>query len=212
MKVCYCGADYSHRGHKARTCGSEACLAHHMRLWRAAQRETELAAKRDRGKLQRAAAAAARPPTFCQWCGVEINRHPNAKYCSLECKREVFKRAHPDYHEQWQRKKPPPRPSPEQQAAYNRNRRARKRSNRDYRPVSLISWQRMLTRHNHRCFYCGSAGVLTQDHIIPLSRGGRHGEGNLVPACLSCNRSKASRLLIEWRRVKQWKEALSCPA
>lgn len=47
------------------------------------------------------------------------------------------------------------------------------------------------------CIYCGGPGG-TVDHVVPLSRGGRHAEGNLVPACLPCNSSKRDKLLIEW--------------
>lgn len=41
------------------------------------------------------------------------------------------------------------------------------------------------------------------DHVIPISRGGRHIPDNLVAACQSCNRSKNDRLISEWT----WKEA-----
>lgn len=47
------------------------------------------------------------------------------------------------------------------------------------------------------CAYCGGPGG-TVDHVVPLSRGGQHAEGNLVPACRPCNSSKADKLLIEW--------------
>nr|WP_239115333.1 HNH endonuclease [Streptomyces sp. SID8499] len=53
-----------------------------------------------------------------------------------------------------------------------------------------------------RCVYCDAPGG-TVDHVIPLSRGGQHAEGNLVPACKSCNSSKGDKLLIEWLLVKR---------
>lgn len=56
-------------------------------------------------------------------------------------------------------------------------------------------------RQQH-CFYCGKTGG-TADHVVPISRGGKHAEGNLVPACRSCNSSKGNLLLVEWRRKKQ---------
>lgn len=43
------------------------------------------------------------------------------------------------------------------------------------------------------CHYCGrkvGAGALTMDHVIPVARGGRSVRGNVVPACLACNRKK----------------------
>lgn len=48
------------------------------------------------------------------------------------------------------------------------------------------------------CAYCGSTEQITIDHIVPLSRGGRHEVENLAPACLPCNCSKGARLLSEW--------------
>jgi 5-methylcytosine-specific restriction endonuclease McrA len=50
------------------------------------------------------------------------------------------------------------------------------------------------------CFYCGSTNNLTLDHVIPLSRGGRHSIGNLVSACNLCNATKNTRLIVEWKK------------
>lgn len=49
------------------------------------------------------------------------------------------------------------------------------------------------------CFYCHKVAKIEIDHVIPLSRGGRHSIGNIVPACRSCNASKSDRLITEWR-------------
>jgi 5-methylcytosine-specific restriction endonuclease McrA len=52
-------------------------------------------------------------------------------------------------------------------------------------------WKRRLAEG--RCHYCGerfAPGELTMDHIVPLIRGGRSTKGNLVTACLPCNRRK----------------------
>ena len=48
------------------------------------------------------------------------------------------------------------------------------------------------------CLYCGAASKHL-DHIVPLSRGGRHSIGNLAPACVSCNQKKYNKYLSEWR-------------
>lgn len=53
-----------------------------------------------------------------------------------------------------------------------------------------------------RCFYCnlpmtlgaGSVECASRDHIIPRAAGGRN-EGNLVAACVECNRWKADKPL-----------------
>lgn len=49
------------------------------------------------------------------------------------------------------------------------------------------------------CFYCGSKNNIQIDHIVPISKGGRHSIGNIVAACRSCNASKCDKYLIEWK-------------
>lgn len=54
-----------------------------------------------------------------------------------------------------------------------------------------------------RCSYCrkpfeGFASA-HWDHVVPVSRGGSFGIGNLVPACVSCNSSKQNKTVTEWR-------------
>ena len=60
-----------------------------------------------------------------------------------------------------------------------------------------------------RCWYCGcnvdpyagqvTAKLFVVEHQTPLSRGGTHDIGNLVPACLSCNSQKGDKTLEEYR-------------
>jgi len=58
-------------------------------------------------------------------------------------------------------------------------------------PFTATQWRAMKEHYNHRCVYCGrKMQRLTQDHILPLSKGGTHTLGNIVPACLSCNARK----------------------
>jgi hypothetical protein len=55
-------------------------------------------------------------------------------------------------------------------------------------------------RDNYTCTYCSARGVrLEADHVIPVRHGGETTMGNLVTACLPCNRSKGSKTLAEWR-------------
>ena len=78
--------------------------------------------------------------------------------------------------------------------------KASRRTTEEMGPFDERDWRRLLERWGHRCAYCGSrSGRLSMDHVIPLSRGGRHTIGNLLPACRSCNSSKGDSLLIEWR-------------
>lgn len=48
------------------------------------------------------------------------------------------------------------------------------------------------------CFYCGQDSQHL-DHVIPLTRGGRHSLGNLVASCAKCNISKNNKTIMEWR-------------
>lgn len=67
--------------------------------------------------------------------------------------------------------------------------------------ISLRDWTRLVNRFGGACAYCGTQGTdLQMDHVVPLSRAGSHGIGNILPACGSCNMRKNGRLLVEWRK------------
>lgn len=66
-------------------------------------------------------------------------------------------------------------------------------------------WERLKQIYNFRCAKCGISekdlikkwgvinkyfGMLTKDHIIPISLGGTDNIGNIQPLCISCNSSK----------------------
>jgi 5-methylcytosine-specific restriction endonuclease McrA len=60
-------------------------------------------------------------------------------------------------------------------------------------------WKRKRSRGV--CHYCGRAfrpAELTMDHLVPLARGGRTTQGNVVPACKDCNSRKKYLLPMEW--------------
>ncbi len=60
-------------------------------------------------------------------------------------------------------------------------------------------WKRK--RSSGICYYCGKSfkpSELTMDHLVPLVRGGRSVQGNLVPACKECNSKKKYLLPAEW--------------
>ena len=59
-----------------------------------------------------------------------------------------------------------------------------------------MSKHRLFARDRHVCAYCGAhcnESDLTVEHIIPVSRGGRHEWTNVVTACRSCNTRKGNR-------------------
>jgi 5-methylcytosine-specific restriction endonuclease McrA len=63
------------------------------------------------------------------------------------------------------------------------------------RDFTSAQWVAMQEHYGHRCVYCQKRckGKLTQDHIVPLSKGGNHTAANIVPACRSCNSKKGPR-------------------
>lgn len=71
--------------------------------------------------------------------------------------------------------------------------KTRRRAIRHGLPATLTAeqWQAIKRLYKHRCAYCDTRGVkLTQDHVIPLSKGGGTIALNIVPACGSCNSKK----------------------
>ncbi|MET9325955.1 HNH endonuclease signature motif containing protein [Tsukamurella sp. NPDC003166] len=56
------------------------------------------------------------------------------------------------------------------------------------------------------CAYCGGAGPFQKDCVLPISRGGRYTQTNVVPACRSCNASKCNSEVTGWMRRKKLDE------
>lgn len=60
--------------------------------------------------------------------------------------------------------------------------------------VTTQQWEDIVRKYNYRCAYCGKRCVLTQDHVIPVSKKGEHSPYNVVPACAECNSKKGVKL------------------
>jgi len=54
-----------------------------------------------------------------------------------------------------------------------------------------VNRNRIYKRDGYECVYCGSTKILTIDHVLPRSRGGRNTWTNLVTCCQKCNLRKA---------------------
>ncbi len=61
-----------------------------------------------------------------------------------------------------------------------------------YRGV-VLTRQNIFRRDRFSCQYCGTNKILTLDHVIPRSKGGKTSWGNLVTACRRCNTNKGDR-------------------
>jgi hypothetical protein len=67
---------------------------------------------------------------------------------------------------------------------------------------SFLKDERLKVRLPVCCWYCGSAGKLSVDHMIPQNRGGPHGGENLVHCCRFCNSSKGATDFLEWMQKR----------
>lgn len=70
--------------------------------------------------------------------------------------------------------------------------------------ISPAQWSEIKSRFGNLCAYCNEAKPLTMDHVVPLSRGGRHLIENIAPACVSCNCKKNNKTADEfsaWKKI-----------
>lgn len=82
--------------------------------------------------------------------------------------------------------------------------KARKLAQRGGTPSHLTPshlWQHWC-RFDHCCAYCGCSGDLEVEHVVPISKGGEHRLGNIVPACTRCNSSKRTRDAHSWYKTQ----------
>ena len=66
------------------------------------------------------------------------------------------------------------------------------------RHIPPLTNRELFRRDDHICLYCGRdhkehVAVLTRDHVVPISRGGRDHWLNVVTACRRCNTHKGGR-------------------
>lgn len=164
-----------------KTCGLPACKQAHHRslnaLWRQSNPDYFRGWKTENPERKRELNRASR------------DRHRQAEYAQNRARRAVNKDRYRAMVRDWEKR------NPGALADYRARRRQRKKTGR----VTTRDWLRLVRRYDSRCFYCGEAAAMTMDHIVPLSRGGKHTIGNIVPACLSCNSSKHDRFIVEWR-------------
>ena len=81
-----------------------------------------------------------------------------------------------------------------EQRGRDRDRHATRRKIEAAGTLTREDWAELLVVVGHRCAYCGRVRTrLGVDHIQPLSRGGAHAPGNVIPACRRCNNHKQAR-------------------
>jgi len=75
--------------------------------------------------------------------------------------------------------------------SYNQNRRARKLGNGG--SYTVAEWCALCDWFGNICLKCGTDGILSVDHVIPVALGGSNTIDNLQPLCKSCNSSKHTK-------------------
>ena len=71
--------------------------------------------------------------------------------------------------------------------------------------TSIVTWNRLRELVKNRdgvtCQYCGKfAPDGAADHVIPLARGGTDSIDNLIWSCSSCNQSKGTNDIEDWKK------------
>lgn len=85
----------------------------------------------------------------------------------------------------------------------SKQRKARERGSRTVLLSPDQLWRRWV-EFDHCCAYCGANGDLQVEHVVPISKGGEHHLGNILPACQSCNYSKGSKDAEAWYRSQSY--------
>ena len=144
-------------------------------------------------------------PRICEVCGKEYEpKSPKAKTCCRKCSIKRWKILNPEKSKEYNRQSARRcrKRDPERYRFYSKNRRhmIREASNgvsgKKFSTVfTLKDWDEIKEKHNQCCVICGASDLkLTIDHIIPLSKGGKHNRDNIQPLCHSCNSRKKDKI------------------
>ena len=92
--------------------------------------------------------------------------------------------------------------SPDMRLYHREKSKRRKAQNRGQTPVQIpvAALRQRFNEFGNCCAYCGDDGDMQIEHLKPISKGGAHDIGNIVPACASCNTSKRSHSMETWYR------------
>ena len=113
---------------------------------------------------------------------------PAAQAAEREVKRQ-WNLSHPEEHRR--RVKEWRTANPEKESQKTRRRRALKTKAVGF--FTDAEWKALCAQYDFLCLCCGEEKPLTQDHIIPLSKGGSDTIDNIQPLCKPCNSRKGAK-------------------
>jgi len=72
----------------------------------------------------------------------------------------------------------------------------------DYERNSWMTRLNVLERDSNKCHYCGEIAN-TVDHILPVSKGGKYTEDNLISCCHACNIDRGNVSYTKYKKRKR---------
>ena len=129
------------------------------------------------------------PQAFCKVCHTErCKKYRESRLDKYAEYRRAGRKKNPEQAKAWDR-------------TSNKRRKMRKKfalvKESDFLTESV--WKCITQLFFGKCVYCLERDGTTQDHVIPVSKGGKHVVENVLPACTRCNSSKNNKPLDEWR-------------
>jgi hypothetical protein len=141
-------------------------------------------------------------PKHCEQCKIEYT--PNyfcskknwfkSRFCSWGCRAIFVTSSHVgSAHPRWRGGKATEK---KRKVFYQQKRRVRKLGNGGFHTVG--QWETLKSQYNWACLMCKTQEPkikLTEDHIVPICKGGTDNIENIQPLCAKCNSTKGRKII-----------------